>query len=239
MVGQMQGFAGFPTTDVPHTRIPAAFFSELLPIIDDLAELKVTTYCFWALSQREGEYRYIRRQDMLEDELLLRGLGDSPEAATRKLIDGLERATARGTLLHIVLTRASGDDHLYFMNGENGRAAVSALEQGNWTPGIAADQPIALINVRPTLFAIYEQNIGALTPIVADKLKADAQEYPMEWIIEAIEIAVAKNARSLTYVEAVLKRMMIEGKKNELIRQDSKGDRSSPYSSYEQLWDND
>ena len=41
----MQGFSGFPAGKQPVVRIPNTFFTELLPAIDDLAELKVTLYC--------------------------------------------------------------------------------------------------------------------------------------------------------------------------------------------------
>ena len=131
----MQGFRGFPAGATKSTTIPNAFFTELLPIIDDLAELKVTTYCFWAVQQRDGEVRYVRGRDMREDALLLGAQADSSEAALRELDKALERATARGTLLHVVLSGANGDDHLYFINTERGRKAIAALEIGDWTPG--------------------------------------------------------------------------------------------------------
>jgi DNA replication protein len=35
----MEGFSGFPAGKVRFTSIPNLFFSELLPLIDDLAEL--------------------------------------------------------------------------------------------------------------------------------------------------------------------------------------------------------
>ena len=53
----MKGFAGFPDGKLRLTQIPNLFFSDLLPIIDNLAEMKVTLYAFWALSQREGAVR--------------------------------------------------------------------------------------------------------------------------------------------------------------------------------------
>ncbi len=241
----MQGFRGFPAGAAKSTAIPNAFFSELLPIIDDLAELKVTTYCFWAVQQRDGEVRYVRGQDMREDAVLLGALSASTDLALRELDKALERATARGTLLHVVLSAASGDDHLYFINTDRGRKAITALEAGDWSPG-PADQPVALIIERPNIFVLYEQNIGQLTPMMAETLKDTAATYPAEWITEAVQIAVERNIRNWKYVESILKRWWTEGKadgrkngESRSVRADHEGNRGTAYSGYERFWDPD
>ncbi|MCH8095186.1 MAG: primosomal replication protein N, partial [Chloroflexi bacterium] len=51
----MSTFNGFPAGTTRLTAIPNPFFSELLPSIDHLAELKVTLYAFWYLSRAEGD----------------------------------------------------------------------------------------------------------------------------------------------------------------------------------------
>ena len=40
--------------------------------------------------------------------------------------------------------------------------------------------------MRPTLFAAYEENIGALTPMIADAIKEAMREYPRDWIEDAM-----------------------------------------------------
>ena len=55
---KMQGFPGFPDGKQRLTPIPNLFFSDLMPTIDNLAELKVTLYAFWSLGQREGLNRF-------------------------------------------------------------------------------------------------------------------------------------------------------------------------------------
>ncbi len=52
-MARMKGFSGFAAR-ADMVRVPAPFFSELLPIIDHLGELKVTLYCLWALQRKEG-----------------------------------------------------------------------------------------------------------------------------------------------------------------------------------------
>lgn len=58
---------------------------------------------------------------------------------------------------------------------------------------------------------LYENEIGLLPPIVADKIAAAEREYPADWIEKAIREAVRHNARKWAYVEAILKRWKIEG----------------------------
>jgi DNA replication protein len=222
----MRQFDGFPAGQKGVSKVPNLFFSELLPLIDDLAELKVTVYCFWALQQREGYYRYVRLRDLLEDTTFVAGLDEDPARAVEALHQALERAVERGTLLHVEI--ASGDEHLYFMNTEKGRRAVAALEKGHWTPG-TADLPVATISERPNIFALYEQNIGPLTPMLSEMLRDAENTYPGSWPEEAMKIAVENNKRSWRYVEAILKRWAIEGKQERPVRAENGGKDQNPY----------
>jgi len=77
----MQGFNGFPDGQLKTIALPALFFSELLPIIDDLAELRVTLYAFWALHKKEGAIRYLGRRDFTADDLLMESLGQPRRTA--------------------------------------------------------------------------------------------------------------------------------------------------------------
>jgi DnaD/phage-associated family protein len=221
----MKGFSGFPDkTEVE--RVPASFFAELLPIIDHLGELKVTLYCFWALPRKEGKYRYMTRADFLRDDRFMHGLDSPRRAAEAALDDALERAAARGTLLHVAVASAEGEEDLYFMNTARGRAAVAAIERGEWRPGEGgAPAEITLDVERPNVFVLYEQNIGPLTPMIADALREVEEDYPHAWIEEAIEQAVLNNARSLNYVRAILRRWQAEGKGRGRYRGDSEKDR--------------
>ena len=100
----MKGYSGFPDGKLRLTPVPNLFFSDLLPIIDDLAELKVTLYAFWALAQKDGPVRYLRLTDLLNDSELMKGMGLSnnptPEELVEKgilekgrfLIDGLRQS---------------------------------------------------------------------------------------------------------------------------------------------------
>lgn len=217
----MKGFSGFPDGKLRLTQIPNLFFSDLLPIIDNLAEMKVTLYAFWALSQREGAVRYLRLADFLGDSEFMKGLGATINLATELLLDGMERAVARGTFLHVNVESADGHIDLYFLNSEKGRAAVDGITRGEWRPGRNDDQPITLLVERPNIFVLYEQNIGPLTPIIADELRDAEQNYPLRWIEEAIQLAVENNVRKWRYVLTILERWRQEGKQDASERRDS------------------
>jgi DNA replication protein len=208
----MKGFSGFPPGKQRLTPVPNLFFSELLPAIDNIAELKVTIYAFWALAQQEGAVRYLRLTDFLSDTTFVNGLGTTTQAAADALMDGVERAVARGTLLHVNVEGADGQMDLYFLNSARGRAAVEGITNGEWRPWPDEDQPVSLLVDRPNIFVLYEQNIGALTPLIADELRDAEQTYPPQWIEEAIKIAVENNVRRWRYIITILERWRLEGK---------------------------
>lgn len=221
----MIGFNGFPDGRLKTLAVPALFFSELLPIIDNLAELRLTLYAFWALHQKEGSIRYVSRRDFVEDDILMNSLGKPRRAAEAALDDALERAVARGTLLHVSVESSAGMEDLYFMNTERGRAAVDGITHGEWRPSGDPANPVSLIVERPNLFVLYEQNIGPLTPMIADQLRDAEQEYTAGWIEEAIEIAVNNNARSWAYISKILERWNAKGKHDSISGGDSVQDR--------------
>ena len=233
----MSTFNGFPAGKSRLTAIPNPFFSELLPSIDHLAELKLTLYSFWYLSRAEGDFPYLRRDELAQDDLLLDALSGSLRGL-EALEDALERCVARGTLLQATIELGGDAQSFYFVNGPNGRAAVAAIEAGEWRPSGDAEAPLELRLERPNIFNLYEKNIGPLTPMIADRLRDAEQTYPEEWIAEAIQIAVENNVRKWRYVEAILEDWMSTGKHG----QEDRGDTERARRRYQQgqfadFWD--
>lgn len=217
----MKGFSGFPEGKVRTTPIPSQFFSDLLPLIDHLAELKVTLHAFWQLNLKEGQFRYLRREDFAGDEIFMRGLSEASREAGSLLDDALERATARGTLLAVSIKSAGTVESYYFMNTPKGRAAVEAITRGAWRPGGSSESVVDLSVERPNVFRLYEQNIGPLTPMIAEALRDAEESYPARWIEEAMRIAVENNARKWRYVLAILEDWRTKGKDERDDRGDS------------------
>ena len=75
----------------------------------------------------------------------------------------------------------------------------------------AARQALVQIE-RPNIFVLYEQNIGLLSPLIADQLRDAAEQYPPEWIEAAFREAVQQNKRKWSYISAILRRWETEGK---------------------------
>jgi DNA replication protein len=214
-------FKGFPEGKVRQTPIPEPFFSELLPEIDDLAELKLTIYVFWRLNRMESTFRYLRREDFIGDPRFMLSLGDDPGAAEAALDGALERATSRHVLLRAVVERAKGEESYYFLNSPKGRAAVQAITKGEWQLTADSDLQITLGDQPPNIFELYEQHIGVLTPMIAEALREAEDTYPSSWIEDAFRIAVENNARSWRYVSAILNRWQVEGRDDREDRRDT------------------
>ncbi len=226
----MTGFAGFPTGKNPYVPVPEVFFTVLLPEIEDSAELKVTLHLFWLLAQKKGNPRCVSDRDLLDDQVLLRSLkrrGD-PRPPEERLRQGLEKALARGTLLQIHLRLMSeGNDQAeiiewYFFPAHLLKIEPEQVEQESEIPvpagaytsnkGVEMSRNIQVEIDRPNIFRLYEQNIGIITPLIADHLRDAADLYPEEWIERAFREAVQHNIRKWSYISAILRNWETEGK---------------------------
>ena len=211
----MKTFSGFPAGKVRSVNIPEPVFTDLVPIIDNLVELKLTLHILWRLEQQRGKVRYLRHTDLISDRMLLAGLGGSPNEA---LDAALARAVERGTLLKTATLDGEASEEIYFANTPKGRAAVEAIARGEWPDELESAG-------RPNVFALYEQNIGLLTPLIADELREAEQTYPAEWIEEAFREAVSLNKRSWKYIRAILERWRTERRGDETGQRPSETDR--------------
>jgi len=222
----MKGFSGFPTGKVQFTPLPNLFFSKLLPAIDDLAELKVTLHIFWLLHQKKGYPRYVSRRELEADGVLLGGLRGTGQEPEECLGQALERAVARGTLLHVTARQEDERDDWYFMNTDLGRRTVDKILRGELElEAIVSPSEVHLEVERPNIFVLYEQNVGLLTPLMAEELRDAEKTYPADWIEQAFRIAVEHNARHWRYVHTILERWAAEGKDSEKARRDPEEDR--------------
>lgn len=186
--------------------IPSQFFSELLPVIDDRDELKATLFGLYLLNQFDGDARYILIDDFLESEAVRSAFGEADGRA--RIESGLGKAAERGVFIALSFK----NDTLYFLNSPKGRAAIRKLEAGEWVPDSFLHLSTSLNFERPNIYRLYEENIGPLTPLIADRLTAAEKSYHADWVTDAIEIAVVNNARSWRYIETILKNWKENGR---------------------------
>jgi DNA replication protein len=214
----MKAFSGFPSGKVRIVGLPESAFTELVPLIDDLAELKLTLHALWRLGQQSGKVRYLRRADLISDRVLLSSLSATEGSPVDALDRALARATERGTLLEVKTSASGSSEQLYFANTPKGRAATEAIARGEWPDELESAG-------RLNIYVLYEQNIGLLTPLLADELRQAEEDYPTEWIEQAFREAVSLNKRSWRYIRAILERWRTEGRGDETGRRPGEADR--------------
>lgn len=192
------------------TSVPDLFFARLLPQIDSLVELKVTLHFLWVHYRQTRQA--ISRNELLTDETLVQSLALIDQDVENALAQGLSRAVERGTLLYVQLENEDGRHDLYFLNSERGRQAQAKVEEGEL--GVVASMGLEIVppSKRPNIFELYEDNIGLISPILADELKDAEMTFRPEWIEDAFKIAVENNVRKWSYIRAILDRMATMGR---------------------------
>ena len=70
-------------------------------------------------------------------------------------------------------------------------------------------------SIRPPIFAIYEQEIGPLTPMISEELQQAEKDYLPGWVEDAIHEAAIHNKRSWKYIDVILKRWKADGYKTD------------------------
>ena len=118
----------------------------------------------------------------------------------------IEQAVKRAVLLRVV------DSLGKVMLALNTDANRETLKPSAMRADHQIEEVTASPTIRSNVFSIYEQNIGMLTPIIAERLKDAEQTYPLEWIEDAFREAVENNKRSWRYVESILNRWAVEGR---------------------------
>jgi DNA replication protein len=219
----MEQFKGFPSK-MKFTAVPDFFLSRLLPQISDINELKTTLHIFQTLYHKRGYPRFATYKELAGNRSLMSSLKGDVQPPEKVLRRALEMAAERGTILHLALERDGVPEDIYFLNTEAGRQVMARIQKGELKlSGLKAREP-AFVDAGepPDIFTLYEQNIGMLTPMIADELRDAEQLYPQYWIGDAIKEAVALNKRSWRYIAKILENWSAEGRSDGTHRRDTK-----------------
>ena len=217
-------FSGFPR-GVRCTPVPDPLLGSLLEQISDIAELKVALRGIWMLQQQRGSLPAVSLSQLLGDRVLIGGLkapgNDPPEGGPQAVLRGFQAAVDRGIFLGYQQGSSQPEETFFLLNTEAGRRALARLTKTGAVPmsGLhlgkqlpVPSTPVPSIEEKPNIFAQYEDNIGTISPMLAEELKEAEAEYSGSWIDEAFKIAVTQNKRNWSYISAILRRWAAEGR---------------------------
>jgi DnaD/phage-associated family protein len=180
--------------------LPVSFFTQAVPKIQDLAELKVLLYVAYLILRKQDHPHFVTYKELKAESGRL-----SAELGEETLHQALDSAVEHGTLLHSTLNITGMLEDVYSLTTES-------------------HQPPTI-----NIFALYEQNIGMITPMIAEELKEAEKIYPPQWIEEAFKEAVTLNKRSWKYIARILERWASEGKDSGEYKRDIKKDGPDKY----------
>jgi DNA replication protein len=219
-------FKGFPAR-AEVTPLPNIFFTEVLPRVDNPAEFKVVMQVFFLLSRRKGYPRFVGFNELSSDPVIVKGLSNLVPETDDQLKRALELAVQDGILLHLPVETGGRSDDLYFINNQAEKDTLAKITQGKLKiPDVtirSEDEPEA--KLAEDIYNLYEQNIGLLTPIIAEELQEAEHRYPSDWIQDAFREALRANVRNWKYIHSILKRWEREGKKDGTSIRDTRKER--------------
>ena len=226
----MKPFQGFPAR-MDFTPVPNLFLSRLMPQISDIAELKTTLYIFMSIYSKKGYPRFVSSGELLSNASLMQSLSLTDKSAEEVLANALESSVKRGTILCLTADTNGKTEDIYFLNTQSDRQAMDRVKNGELNlPGFELKAKAAVqTEDLPDIFTLYEENIGMLTPIIAEELKEAEKLYPETWIRDAIKKAINQNKRKWNYISAILERWSAEGKDDGAYRRDAEKEDPDKY----------
>lgn len=221
-------FAGF-VGKAEVTPVPNQFFTMVMPHIEDITELKTVLHILWLLSRRRGYPRFVTRGELLADSVLMSGVAKEPGQREETLKRALTLAVEHGILLHLDIQQDGKSEDAYLINAETERDLIAKVQRGEMQlpDFVVRKVETADASSRPTVFALYEQNIGMLTPMIVEELKEAEKLYPSDWVESAFREAARLNKRSWKYIARILERWAVEGKFDGKPRRDSEKENDS------------
>ena len=206
---------GFPR-GVQFTPVPNPLLASLLETIDSLDELKVVLRTIHGLHKQRKVPASIGFDDLFSDRTVASMLGASGHQLEKVVETTIKSAANRGILL--VVNDETGQRQIC-LNTEPVRRAL--VRQGI-DPAVTASKPAETWSdtesalTKLDAVTLYEQNVGYLTPVVAENIHTALEQHPEDEVMLAIQKAVEANARSWNYIAAILRRWATEGRPEEL-----------------------
>ena len=200
-------------------RLPKSFFTQVMPKVQELAELKIVLCAFYLIQQKQDHPLFVTYEELLSCELTD---GMDKEIIRRSL----DLAVDHKTLLRSTLNTGGNREEVYLINTESSSNQPESIKQGE----LSLEEGISKKGeTEHNIFALYEQNIGLMTPMIAEELKEAEKFYPSQWIEDAFREAVTMNKRSWKYIARILERWASEGKNSGKHKRDIEKDDPDKY----------
>jgi DnaD/phage-associated family protein len=203
--------------------VPRSFFERHLARIRDIAALKVLLTIYERAATLDETEQYVAEDELFSDRRLLDGLRWT--ATTRPPVGevrrGIDLLVAHDAIVRICVEENDQSSFWLMPKEAENVARLNTIINGGapfpFRSSPAVREPRVAIE-RPNVFRLYEQNIGMLTPLIADQLIEAIELYPERWIEDAIGEAVSLNRRNWRYIQRILQRWETEGRGDETDR---------------------
>lgn len=201
----------------PSVSVPKALLTSLAADVSEIEELQVVIAAIRLASDQGGVEHAIAEDALERDRWLRRALRieGSPNSPRERIARGVTLAAGRGTLLRFT-TRSSGETRVwYYLNTIENQTRLADMASGTGTPPeeLRVDGATPVVEPeRPNVFRLYEQNIGLLTPLLAERIVGALERYPTAWLEDAIDEAVAYNRRNWRYIARILENWAATGR---------------------------
>jgi hypothetical protein len=182
--------------------ISERFFSEVLPTITNILELKTSLIILneIGIQQRDDQFLSYSGVTKLE-QLLLLEMGEN-----QTLVQLVDLTLKKLTQLGVIFSRLSevgpaDPEEIYFLDDLEGHTLSENLKFGIASPNITVDNP----KRGATIFDLYENVIGVIPGAqIAQELMEAEKTYPAEWLEDAFDEAVVQDVRRWAYIRAIL-----------------------------------
>jgi DNA replication protein len=211
-----QKFEGYPR-NAGAIPVPVLFFESVLPSIEDIDELKIVLGIFKLIKYKRGYLRFVTLNDLMQNNVITSGIKVSGEEQVAAIIKkAVNLAVEHGSLVNARIVIKGQQEDIYIINQEPDRTSLENVLTGKTSvPDLDVvskiDDDLPVVD---NIYKLYEQNVGVITPLIAEELKKAEAIYSQEWIREAFSEAIKQNIRNWKYISRILERWTEEGKTN-------------------------
>lgn len=197
-----------------YTPIPNYFFGRNLDNINNILELKALLRTVYLIKQKRNYPQILTFNEIKADQTIINALPDCTDGSFEQLRLILNGDIGRQLFTYIQMTKDDRQEEIYILNIPTNAKAINQIRNGAVHLPDLPDFTIMKSenSKKPTIFDLYESNIGILTPIIGEELKDAANLYPDDWIEDAFHKAVTNNKRNWRYIFRILQRWTDEGR---------------------------